>query len=96
MQENLNETSSQESVEAAMALVAEHPLLKKDPIIMRAIKDGIGANGKPIKRLGEFVESRGAFLELEEARKKLRGVNPEILDAIVVHSVRPDLERYIN
>ena len=87
-----------EDVAAAMALVNENPRLKNDAIIRQAIEKGIGANGQPIS-LDRFVETRGAFLELEAARKKLqeaRDTDPETFDAIVVSSVRPDLEKYIN
>ena len=87
-----------EDIEAAMALVNEHPLLRNDKITKRAIERGTGANGMPVD-LDRFVETRGAFLELEDARKKLqraRDTDPGILDAIVVSSVRPDLERYLD
>lgn len=95
MEENLQ--SNNENVEAAMALINEHPLLKNDPLTKQAIEKGIGANGKPID-LDKFVQTRGAFLELEYAMKKLKRASvedPEILDAIVVSSVKPEIEKYL-
>lgn len=98
MEQPMSGSPRPEDIQAAMALVDEHPLLKNDPITRNAIEKGIGANGKPVN-LDKFVETRGAFLELEEARRKLKEIgdeDPDILDAIVVSSVRPDLEKYIN
>lgn len=91
--------SRPEDIEAAVALVEEHPLLKDDAITRRAMKDGIGADNKPIDDFAKFVEGRGAFLELFEFRDKLRKLrdgDPEILGSIAESSLRPDLENYIN
>lgn len=91
--------SRPQDIDAAIALINEQPLLREDPITRRALEEGIGANGKPITDLAHFVEARGAFLELESAANRLRkarGLNPEILNAIVVSSVKPEVEKYIN
>lgn len=90
-------SSKPEDVQAAKALANEHPLLKDDPITKQAIEKGIGANGQPVD-LDKFVETRGAFLELEEAIKKLKKAtidDPDIIDSIVVSSVKPEVEKYL-
>jgi len=91
--------SRPEDHDAAMALIIEHPLLKDDPITKRAVEQGIDANDNPLKDLAEFVQARGAFLELTSARDRLRNLrdgDPELLNSVVTSSVRPDLEHYLN
>lgn len=91
-------TPGSEDVIAAMALAKEHPILKDDPITKRAFEEGVDASGNPVN-WPKFVQGRGAFLEMESARNRLKRMideDPELANSIVVNSVRPDLEKFIN
>ncbi|KKQ77953.1 MAG: hypothetical protein A3A96_04240 [Candidatus Zambryskibacteria bacterium RIFCSPLOWO2_01_FULL_39_39] len=84
-----------EDIEAAMLLIKEHPLLRDDLLTKQVLERGIGGHGKPVN-IDEFVETRGAFLELEQLKDRLQTIkngNPNVYEAAVVHSVRPDTEK---
>jgi hypothetical protein len=81
--------SKQQDLEAAIALMKEYPLLKNDGLTKQVLETGIGGNGKTIEDLDKFVMTRGIFLELENIKKS----NPDLYDAAVIHSVRPDQEK---
>lgn len=79
--------------------VTTHPSLTGDEITERALNEGIDAREREIANIKTFLEARDAFLTIENAKRKLQMIkagDPEILNAVVVNSVRPDLEKWLN
>ena len=79
--------------EAAMAIINGHPFLSHDNYARKVVEDGGKVASGKIVDMRDFLTAKGAILEMDAIKEK----DPIAYEAaMVVSSVRPDVEKWIN
>lgn len=92
--ETNSEELNTEKMDAARAIITESPTLSKDEYAQQVVgQRGLTNSGKVVDII-DFLAAREAYLEDNAGKMTaVREKNPDVLrEAMLVHSVRPDLE----